>query len=733
MKKIITFMASFIASFFLHAQEFYVNQENGDIALINLSSCSHRVIANIPTRIFPFSSTGYGDITFTRDGKLYGVTINGRLHQINLNTRDTTFLASCPNTGLLAFNSMVSNAQGIIYIANSIGDLFSFDPATRIVRLLGTIPFGAAGDLIFHKNKLYMAAVDNKLIEVNLNNPRLSNVYMNFSISSSVFGIVSFSPNCQEVKSYAITENSTVYEIDFVNRRLILVCVIPTQVAIFGAASQLEFNAAAAINIAQVNFQNADCGRTDGTIDVTASGGLGTLQYSLDGINFQPQSQFTSLRNGTYRVRIRDTEGCNADTIITLAGQGEPIITLLRTTPNACGTTNNGHILVNATPPNNTTITYSIDSVNFTSSGNFSNLLSGNYTVFVRSSNNCVLSLPLVIYTLPRPIISNIQVTNTSCAKPNGKLEITSNNNGTVHFYSLDSLRFQNSGTFENLLHGNYDIYVKDSANCFTRGRASIDSSIKLKINDLQIQHTTCGDTNGSIRVNASWTNGNSNNIFYQLNSNVLTTQSFFTNLSGQPHLLKISGMGGVCADSVLIDVKKSNPITTQGLRIQDANCDENNGFIRIIAKGNGKLVYKLGDTNFENEDIFRNLGKGKYEITLRDTQNCMLKVSNIMLSQSCFVFIPNAFSPNEDALNDYFTIFGSNEYVKKINLMRIFNRFGDLVFEAKDFSCNQPQEGWNGKMNDKILSPDVFVYYAEVEFLDNTVKIFKGDVTLLK
>lgn len=735
MKKIFYLLCCFF-SYQLSAQEFYVNQANGDIAVVNIATCAHRLVANIPTSAIGLFNTGFGDITFTRNGKLFGVTVNGKIHEININTNTSNLVAELPIPPNIseATNSMVSDANGLIYIASSAGRLYTFNPANSQLQQLGIIPFGAAGDLIFYKNTLYMASNDNKLIRVNINNPAASTVFMNFNASSNIFGIVSFSPNCQEVKAYAIAENSDVYEIDFNTRRLIRTCRINTNIAIFGAASQLEFNAAAAINISQVNAQNADCGRTDGTIRLTASGGFGALQYSIDGTNYQSQNQFLNLRNGTYRIRVRDTEGCAADTLVQLQGAGEPIINNTRTLPNACGATQNGLIEVNASPSDNGTISYSIDSVNFINNGLFQNLASGNYRVFVRTTSGCVVSLPFIINSLPIPVIANIQITHTSCGQNNGRLNIASNNNSnTSHQYSLDSINFRNNNIFSGLSAGDYRVFVKDSGNCMARGIAKIDSSIGLKINALNVNATTCGQNNGWISVQATWANGSPNTFLYQLNNNIPTARNAFPNLAAQSYRITALSTTNSCKDSIIIEVKGSDSIRVSALNTQDSDCEANNGFIRIIAKGNGQLVYKLENTNLQKDNIFKQLPKGNYTVTVRDTQNCTITIPNILLSQSCFVFIPNAFTPNQDGNNDFFTVFGSNEYVKSVKLLRVFNRWGDLVFEGQNFPCNEPTRGWNGTMNEQTLNPDVFIYHAKVEFLDNKIITFKGDVTLLK
>ena len=73
---------------------------------------------------------------------------------------------------------------------------------------------------------------------------------------------------------------------------------------------------------------------------------------------------------------------------------------------------------------------------------------------------------------------------------------------------------------------------------------------------------------------------------------------------------------------------------------------------------------------------------------------------------------MPTAFTPNNDNLNDYF--YPSTRGIKSITRFSIYNRFGKLVFEAKNFPPNNKAFGWNGKVNNALQQPDVFVYYME-------------------
>lgn len=93
-------------------------------------------------------------------------------------------------------------------------------------------------------------------------------------------------------------------------------------------------------------------------------------------------------------------------------------------------------------------------------------------------------------------------------------------------------------------------------------------------------------------------------------------------------------------------------------------------------------------------------------------------------------VYIPNVFSPNGDGFNDVFTVFGGKA-VEEIRLLRVFNRWGGLVYEGKEFTPGTT--GWNGDFHEKPMNPGVFVYLAEVLWADGEVELLSGDVTLVR
>ena len=94
-------------------------------------------------------------------------------------------------------------------------------------------------------------------------------------------------------------------------------------------------------------------------------------------------------------------------------------------------------------------------------------------------------------------------------------------------------------------------------------------------------------------------------------------------------------------------------------------------------------------------------------------------------------VFIPNGFSPDGDGINDVLMVRGKG--ILSVKSFRIFNRWGEVVFEKINFPPNNPAYGWNGKIKGIEGPPDVFVYTAEVICDNGTPYTYKGNVSLIK
>jgi gliding motility-associated-like protein len=103
-----------------------------------------------------------------------------------------------------------------------------------------------------------------------------------------------------------------------------------------------------------------------------------------------------------------------------------------------------------------------------------------------------------------------------------------------------------------------------------------------------------------------------------------------------------------------------------------------------------------------------------------------------VSVSKDRPIYVPNAFSPNNDGTNDIFYIFAGSS-VAEIRSFLVFNRWGETVWQFYNFQPNDPSLGWDGRHRGKMMDPAVFTWFAEVEFIDGRVLLYEGDVTLVR
>ena len=123
----------------------------------------------------------------------------------------------------------------------------------------------------------------------------------------------------------------------------------------------------------------------------------------------------------------------------------------------------------------------------------------------------------------------------------------------------------------------------------------------------------------------------------------------------------------------------------------------------------------------------------GTYSVMVDHLCESKLLTIDISYEVSCTdIYIPNAFSPNGDNINDRLTILAGND-VNQINRFLIADRWGAIVFETNDFLPNDEQHSWDGSFKGKQLASGVYVYFAEVEFRNGETVQLRGDILLVR
>lgn len=126
-------------------------------------------------------------------------------------------------------------------------------------------------------------------------------------------------------------------------------------------------------------------------------------------------------------------------------------------------------------------------------------------------------------------------------------------------------------------------------------------------------------------------------------------------------------------------------------------------------------------------------MGSLDIRIVVKDDRGCLASDGfplSIVLGD---IYVPNAFSPDEDGNNDRFIFYSDNGSGEIIEFLRIYNRYGALVFEATDVQLNDESRGWDGLFLGKPMSPGVFAYHGRVRYGNGAKKVLKGDVTLMR
>ncbi|MEK7255064.1 MAG: gliding motility-associated C-terminal domain-containing protein, partial [Bacteroidota bacterium] len=125
--------------------------------------------------------------------------------------------------------------------------------------------------------------------------------------------------------------------------------------------------------------------------------------------------------------------------------------------------------------------------------------------------------------------------------------------------------------------------------------------------------------------------------------------------------------------------------------------------------------------------------GDVTYLVTATDANGCTVEDEiKVFVKKIREVFVPNAFSPNGDGFNDVLTVFAGQQ-VANVKIFKVFNRWGAVMFELENYSPNQVTLGWDGTFKGKKMDVGVYVWFAEVEFLDGEVEVFEGGVTLVR
>jgi hypothetical protein len=219
------------------------------------------------------------------------------------------------------------------------------------------------------------------------------------------------------------------------------------------------------------SVKNVSCyGDKDGSITIATTGGQSPYTYSLknNGIPIsgnQSTNIFSGLSTGSYEIMVSDVNGCLLlQSGINILQPATAVLAQVAITPISCNN-DKGTISVTATG-GQAPYSYSKDGVNYESTGTFSNLNSGAYSLYTKDSNGC-LSIQSVKLDQPTPLSITPSVKNLNCkGSKDGSITLTTTGGSGSYYYSINGGATQNSNVFSGLSAGTYAISATDTNSC---------------------------------------------------------------------------------------------------------------------------------------------------------------------------------------------------------------------------------------------------------------------------
>lgn len=143
-----------------------------------------------------------------------------------------------------------------------------------------------------------------------------------------------------------------------------------------------------------------------------------------------------------------------------------------------------------------------------------------------------------------------------------------------------------------------------------------------------------------------------------------------------------------------------------------------------------GQPILDIGDgIPFDSVYITQS---GRYRAFINDPCGVIFDQIDVEFIDCNKVFLPNAFSPNADGVNDTFFPQDGGD-LEVIHSLQIFDRWGEQLFNAADLPPNRADLGWDGKLNGKATHAGVYAWVMEASFRDGARKVLRGTVTLIR
>ncbi|MCC6726120.1 MAG: gliding motility-associated C-terminal domain-containing protein [Saprospiraceae bacterium] len=388
---------------------------------------------------------------------------------------------------------------------------------------------------------------------------------------------------------------------------------------------------------------------------------------------------------------------------------------------------------------------YNIVWVNGTVGPTLSNLPVGNYAAAITDSKNCSFTHNVGIVQPPlfEVFLDPTQTNNLSCpGVPDGSISVVTQggNLGDLVYLWENTVAGTTEPTATSLASGTYSVTVVDPKGCADSLTHTLSEPSPILFQLGATGAIQCFGEATSITVETV-TGGNPTATY------VFSSGACVQLPLGQPcpvlageHTIEILDVFNGCTVDTTISVAEPPEISVTLPALVEIELGDSLTMLDPTIVSAFPIDSFIWDpaTNLSCNDCKNPRVTGiepqTYTLTIIDVNGCTATASVFVdIDRNRNVYIPNVFSPNGDGINDKFQVF-TGIGVTAINYIRIYDRWGDLVFDAKDVEPSVDGTiGWDGELRGQRMDPAPFVYLIEVEFVDKKKLLYKGDFVLLK
>lgn len=360
-------------------------------------------------------------------------------------------------------------------------------------------------------------------------------------------------------------------------------------------------------------------GGTNGSLTITASGGLSPYVYANGTGTYATNGTFSNLAAGSYTLHVKDANLCIKDTLVTVPDAPHTYFNVSVANP-WCNFYSNGVIDVsgyNSVAP----YTYAINAGAYNSSGSFTTLNTGTYTVHVKNANGCIDDTTVTL-TDSLSVSAALIVNNVLCyGGSSGTISVTPNGGfGAPYNYAVNSGTYGTGNSFLNLSVGTYTIHVRDVEQCYFDTSVTLIQPSPIVVTPTVTNISCYGNTDGSITAN---TVGGTPNYTYMLNGAPQAGNSY-TGLATGQYIIKVTDQHN-CVLLDTINITQPNPLAISSVSVHNVSCynGTDGSFTVSPTGGTTPYNYAVNGGSFSTSNVLGGLATGTYTIHIKDANGC--------------------------------------------------------------------------------------------------------------